>query len=235
MLRESLDCVKSLGVFIDLVKTEMQKASLLSMAAFEKSITFHAFDLITLATRKVDQIHRVFGEIVKLIGSGALCPMEPAKVYPIEQVEDAFRLVSARKHIGKVVLVTQPTSRVKCLPAQPTPLRLRKDGTYIVAGGLGDLPSRICHFFAARGAGHIVSLSRRTIDDETRRKHTAAVEAHGGQLHLLKCDITNEEQMRNAVSFCRALPPVRGVVQGALALRVGYCYPHGPMQYSDTL
>ncbi|ENH75836.1 Lovastatin nonaketide synthase [Fusarium oxysporum f. sp. cubense race 1] len=137
MLRESLDCVKSLGVFIDLVKTEMQKASLLSMAAFEKSITFHAFDLITLATRKADQIHRVFGEIVKLIGSGALCPMEPAKVYPIEQVEDAFRLVSARKHIGKVVLVTQLTSRVKCLPAQPTPLRLRKDGTYIVAGVRG--------------------------------------------------------------------------------------------------
>ncbi|KAK2681923.1 hypothetical protein RAB80_003716 [Fusarium oxysporum f. sp. vasinfectum] len=219
MLRESLDCVKSLGVFIDLVKTEMQKASLLSMAAFAKSIMFHAFDLMTLATRKADQIHRVFGEIVKLIGSGELCPMEPAKVYPIEQVEDAFRLVSARKHIGKVVLVTQPTSRVKCLPAQPTPLRLRKDGTYIVAGGLGDLPSRICHFFAAHGAGHIVSLSRRTIDDETRRKHMAAVEAHGGQLHLLKCDITNEEQMRNAVSFCSALPPVRGVVQGALALR----------------
>uniref|UniRef100_A0A0D2Y3F4 Uncharacterized protein n=1 Tax=Fusarium oxysporum (strain Fo5176) TaxID=660025 RepID=A0A0D2Y3F4_FUSOF len=219
MLRESLDCVKSLGVFIDLVKTEMHKASLLSMAAFEKSITFHPFDLITLATRKADQIYRVLGEIVKLIGSGALFPMEPAKVYPIEQVEDAFRLVSARKHIGKVVLVTQPTSRVKCLPAQPTPLRLRKDGTYIVAGGLGDLPSRICHFFAARGAGHIVSLSRRTIGDETRRKHMAAVEAHGGQLHLLKCDITNEEQMRNAVSFCSALPPVRGVVQGALALR----------------
>ncbi|KAF5577038.1 polyketide synthase [Fusarium pseudocircinatum] len=219
MLRESLDCVKSLGVFIDLVKTERQKACLLSMAAFEKSITFHAFDLTTLAERKPQQISRVLGEVTKLIGSGALIPREPATVYSIEQVEDAFRVMSARKHIGKVVLVTQPTSRVKCLPAQPTPLRLRKDGTYIVAGGLGDLPSRICHFFAARGAGHIVSLSRRTIDDETRRKHVTAVEAHGGQLHLLKCDITNEEQMTNVASFCRTLPPVRGVVQGALALR----------------
>ncbi|KAG5796065.1 hypothetical protein H9Q69_004899 [Fusarium xylarioides] len=219
MLRESLNCVKSLGVFIDLVKTETQKASLLSMAAFEKSITFHVFDLMTLATRKPDQIYRVLGEIVKLIRSGALCPMEPTNVYPTEQVEDAFRQMSARKHIGKVILVTQPTSRVKCLPPQPTPLRLRKDGTYIVAGGLGDLPSRICHFFAARGAGHIVSLSRRTIDDKTRRKNMAAVEVHGGQLYLLKCDITNEEQMTNAASFCKALPPVRGVVQGALALR----------------
>nr|ALQ32981.1 putative polyketide synthase [Fusarium sp. NRRL 25184] len=219
MLRGSLDCVKSLGVFIDLDKSEMQKASLLNMAAFEKSITFHAFDLMTLATRKADQIYRVLVEVVKLIGSGVLFPTEPATVYPIEQVEDAFRLMGARKHIGKVVLVTQPASRVKCLPAKPTPLRLRKDGTYIVAGGLGDLPSRICHFFAAHGAGHIVSLSRRTIDDETRRKHIAAVETHGGQLHLLKCDITDEEQMRSAVSLCKALPPVRGVVQGALALR----------------
>ncbi|RBA09650.1 hypothetical protein FPRO05_05586 [Fusarium proliferatum] len=219
MLRESLECVKCLGVFIELGRTETRKPSRLSMAAFEKSITFHAFDLATLAIRKSSYIYQILGEIVKLVESEELRPMGPSTVYPIEQVEDAFRLMSARKHIGKVVLVTQPTSRVKCSPAQPIPLRLRKDGTYIVAGGLGDLPSRICRFFAARGAGHIVSLSRRTIDDETRRKHVAAVEAHGGQLHLLICDITNDDQMKNAVSFCRALPPVRGVVQGALALR----------------
>jgi hypothetical protein len=167
----------------------------------------------------------MLGEIIELIGSGTLRPVQPVNIYLIEQVEDAFRLITARKHIGKVVLMAQPTSTVKCLPAMPTPLRLRKDGTYIIAGGLGDLPSRICRFFAARGAGHIVSLSRRTIDDETRQKHTAAVEAHGGKLHLLKCDITDEQQMRDAVSFCSTLPPIRGVVQGALALRVSCCHP----------
>jgi NADPH:quinone reductase-like Zn-dependent oxidoreductase/SAM-dependent methyltransferase len=225
MLRDSLDCVKSLGVFIELGKTEIQKASRLSMSAFEKSITFHTFDLMTLATRKPQQIYRMLGEIIELIGSGTLRPVQPVNIYLIEQVEDAFRLITARKHIGKVVLMAQPTSTVKCLPAMPTPLRLRKDGTYIIAGGLGDLPSRICRFFAARGAGHIVSLSRRTIDDETRQKHTAAVEAHGGKLHLLKCDITDEQQMRDAVSFCSTLPPIRGVVQGALALRVSCCHP----------
>jgi len=220
MLRESLDCVKPLGVFIELGKTEMQRDSRLSMAAFERSITFIAFDLVTLAQRRPKQVYQMLGEIVKLIESGLLRPVQTINTYPIEQVEDAFRLMSAKKHIGKIVLEAQPTSVVKCLPAKPKPLRLRKDGTYIVAGGLGDLPSRICRFFAARGAGHIVSLSRRTIDDETRRKHVEAVEAHGAKLHLIKCDITNEEQMREAVSFCSTLPPVRGVVQGALALRV---------------
>ncbi|KAJ4009092.1 hypothetical protein NW752_009387 [Fusarium irregulare] len=219
MLRESLDCVKPLGVFIELGKTEMQRDSSLSMAAFERSITFIAFDLVTLATRRPKQTYQVLGKIMQLIGSRVLSPVEPINLYRIEQIEDAFRAMGARKHIGKVVLQTHPTSVVKCLPAKPSPLRLRKDGTYIVAGGLGDLPSRICRFFAARGAGHIVSLSRRTIDDETRHKHMAAVEVHGAKLHLIKCDITNEEQMREAVSFCRALPPIRGVVQGALALR----------------
>ncbi|KAM0332713.1 hypothetical protein ACHAPQ_005672 [Fusarium lateritium] len=214
MLGDSLECVKGLGVFI-----ELGKVSRLSMASFDKSITFVAFDLVTLATRKPIQIHQMYGEIIELIQSGALHLVQPVNIYPIEQVEDAFRLMSTRKHIGKVVLLAQPTSVVKCLPAKPKPLRLRRDGTYIVAGGLGDLPSRICRFFAARGAGHIVSLSRRTIDDETRRKHVAAVEAHGCKLHLLRCDITNEEQMREAVSYCTSLPPVRGVVQGALALR----------------
>ncbi|CAG1982981.1 unnamed protein product [Fusarium graminearum] len=219
MLRESLDCVKSLGVFIELGKSEIHKASQLSMAAFQKSITFNTFDLMTLATRKPKHIHQMLGEIVELIGSETLRPVQPVNNYPIEKVEDAFRLISARKHIGKVVLTAQSSSTVRCLPVKPTPLRLRKDGTYVVAGGLGDLPSRICRFFAARGAGHIVSLSRRTIDEEIRVKHTAAVEAHGAKLHLLICDITDEGQMREAVSFCSSLPPVRGVVQGALALR----------------
>ncbi|KAF4992917.1 hypothetical protein FGRMN_6861 [Fusarium graminum] len=218
-LRESLDCVKPLGVFIELGKSEMQKASRLSMAAFEKSITFHTFDLMTLATRKAKQIYRILGEVTQLIETGTLRQVQPVNVYPIEKVEEAFRLISARKHIGKLVLKADPTSVVKCLPAKAKPLRLRKDGTYVIAGGLGDLPSRICRFFAARGAGHIVSLSRRSIDDETRRKHVAVVEAHGGKLHILKCDITIEEDMREAASFCSSLPPVRGAVQGALALR----------------
>ncbi|ESU11810.1 hypothetical protein FGSG_05794 [Fusarium graminearum PH-1] len=129
MLRESLDCVKSLGVFIELGKSEIHKASQLSMAAFQKSITFNTFDLMTLATRKPKHIHQMLGEIVELIGSETLRPVQPVNNYPIEKVEDAFRLISARKHIGKVVLTAQSSSTVRCLPAKPTPLRLRKDGT----------------------------------------------------------------------------------------------------------
>ncbi|KFA59987.1 hypothetical protein S40285_08484 [Stachybotrys chlorohalonatus IBT 40285] len=218
-LRDSIECVSTLGTFIELGKSDIQKGSRLSMAAFERSITFTAFDLASFSRRKPKQVRRIFSEIMKLIDSKTLRPVQSVTTYPIEQIEDAFRSVSAKKHAGKVVVTVDPTSSVRCLPAKHVPLQLRKDGTYVVAGGLGDLPSRICKFFASRGAGHIVSLSRRTIDDETRQKFTAEVEAHGGKLHILKCDITVDEQMQEAVAYCSSLPPVRGVIQGALALR----------------
>ncbi|RYO87181.1 hypothetical protein DL766_003981 [Monosporascus sp. MC13-8B] len=219
-LRDGLDCVKKLGTFVELGKGAIQQGSLLSMATFSRSITFVAFDLATLSAREPENVHRMLGHIIKLFESKVLRPIQPITTYYIEQIEDAFRFLSSRKHTGKVVLSIEPLSTVKGLPPKPLPLQLRRDGTYVVAGGLGDLPSRICVFLASRSAGHIVSLFRRSIDDETRQKYAAAVRKHGGQLHILQCDITNDDSMRRAVSYYSALPPVRGVVHGAMLLRV---------------
>ncbi|KAF7445064.1 Polyketide synthase module protein [Pyrenophora tritici-repentis] len=219
MLRDSLDCVKTLGTFIELGKSEMQQGPQLSMASFNRSITFNAFDLETLAARNPKRVQRIMGDIVSLIESNTVHPARPISTYSIGQIEDAFRLISSRKHTGKVVLQIEPASTVKCLPAKPLPLHVRKDGTYIAAGGLGDLTSRICVFLASRGAGHIVSLSRRTVDDATKQKYMATVEKHGCKLHILQCDITNDESIKNAVDYCSTLPPVRGVVNGTLVLR----------------
>jgi NADPH:quinone reductase-like Zn-dependent oxidoreductase len=158
-LRDSLDCVKPLGTFIELGKSEMQQGSQLSMAAFNRSITFHVFDLETLSARDPRRVYRMLGDIISLLESKALRPIHPLTSYPINQIEDAFRFLGSRKHTGKVVLQVEPMSMVKCLPSKPLPMRVRKDGTYVAAGGLGDLTSRICVFLASRGAGHVVSFN----------------------------------------------------------------------------
>ncbi|KAI3553359.1 hypothetical protein CABS03_12727 [Colletotrichum abscissum] len=218
-LRDSVDCVKRLGTFVELSRSAIQQGSLLNMTAFSRSITFVAFDMTTVSAQEPETIHRVLGDVVNLFERKVLRPIQPITIYPIDQIDEAFRFLSSRKHTGKVVLTIEPSSRVNGLPPKPLPLQLRQDGTYVVAGGLGDLPSRICIFLAARGAGHIVSLSRRSIDDETREKYTTAVQKHGGELHILQCDITNDESMARAASYCSALPPVRGVVHGAMILK----------------
>ncbi|KAJ5177658.1 mycocerosic acid synthase [Penicillium coprophilum] len=217
-LRDSLDCVKSGGTFIELGKGEMQQDSQLSMAAFDRLITFHTFDLETLSAQKPGRVHRILSDIISLLESSVLRPIHPITIYPIHKIEDAFHFLGSRKHTGKVVLQAFPASTVKCSPSKPKPLQARKDGTYVVAGGLGDLTSRVCVFLASRGAGHVVVLSRRALDEEMKQKYMAAVREHGAELHILQCDITGEESMKRAASYCTRLPSVRGVVNGALVL-----------------
>ncbi len=64
--RNSLDCVKALGTFIELVKSETQQGSQLSMAAFDRSITFTSFDLATLSTRHPKRVHHMLSKITEL-------------------------------------------------------------------------------------------------------------------------------------------------------------------------
>lgn len=220
ILRDSLECVRPLGTFIELGKSEMQQGAQLSMAAFSKSITFHAFDLEALSAQDPERVHHTLSNIISLLESKKIQPVYPITTYPIDRLEDAFRSLSSRKHTGKVVLKVEPESTVKCLPAKPMPFRARKDGTYVAAGGLGDLTSRICVFLASRGAGHVVALTRRAIDEEKKQQHAAAIREHGCELHILQCDITEEESVQRAALYCSKLPPVRGVVNGALVLRV---------------
>lgn len=211
---DSLNCVKTLGTFIELGHSQS------SVAASNKPITFTTFDLAALSVREPKYIHHMLGDIIELFSRKVLRPVSPITTFSIANIEDAFRFLGSRKHIGKVVLTVAPSSMIKGVPAKPLPLQLRKDGTYIVAGGLGDLPSRICVFLASRGAGHIVSLSRRSIDDATKDKYMTAVKEHGGELHILQCDITDDDSMGRAVSYCSTLAPVRGVIHGAMLLRV---------------
>lgn len=226
-IRETLDCVKPLGTFINLLGPAgaQQSASSfrLSVAALGRPVTFVTFDLATLAYKQPKLIHRVLSSIVELFEAKKLRPVQPITTYTIDNIEEAFRFMSPGTHAGKVVLTVEPKSLVKGVPAKPLPLQLRKDGTYVIAGGLGHLPARLCVLLASRGAGHIVSLCRRDIDDETRQKHTSAVEAHGAKLHIIQCDITDDESMSGAASYCSSsLPPIRGVVNGAMVLRVSF-------------
>lgn len=219
-LRDGLDCVKLLGTFVMLGGSETQQGVQLSMTALHKSVTFHAFDLDTLSARDPGRIHRMLGDIRSLLESKALRPISPITIYPIDDIAGSFRYLGSEKRTGKVVLEVQADSKIQCLPAKPPLLRMRRDATYVAAGGLGDLTWRVCLFLASRGAGHVVCLSRRVIDDATKEKFAAAVREHGCELHVLQCDITNEESVRCVAAYCSKLPPVRGVINGAMVLRV---------------
>jgi hypothetical protein len=161
------------------------------------------------------------GKVLSMFETGALRSVYPIMEMPMTDIEDAFRLIQSRKHTGKVVVVCDDETLVKRTLARPVPLCLSQNATYVIAGGLGDLGRRTAKFLAAHGAGHVVTLSRRELNDEVRIAFEKEMRALGAELHIIKCDITEKETVEAAAAECSAtLPPVRGVVHGGMVLRV---------------
>ena len=184
------------------------------MVPFDRSVTFTAVDLVVLFEVRPEEMNQQFSKILSMFEHGTLSTLEPVTVMPMTNIEDAFRLISSRKHTGKVVLEVDDTTMVKAVPLRPAPLKLDESSTYVVAGGLGDLGKRICLLMATHGAKHIVTLARRTLDSEVQEDFHSQMQALGAVVHILKCDVVEESDMKQAAAFCRdRLPPVKGVVQ----------------------
>ncbi|KAJ5896473.1 Highly reducing polyketide synthase sdnO [Penicillium subrubescens] len=219
-LNDSWECVARLGTFVEIGKTDIYKRSHLSMAPFDRSITFAAVDLVVLFETQIERMNDEFQTVMGMFESGILTPVAPVTAIPVSNIEEAFRLIASRKHTGKVVVEAESDALVKAVIAKPEPLQLDPSGSYVVAGGLGDLGKRICRLLAIHGAKHIVTLSRRSLSDEDRQAFEADMAQLGATLHIVMCDIIDESYMAEAASICQeSLPPVKGVIHAGMVLR----------------
>ena len=221
VLQETWHCVAELGTFIELGKTDIYQKGQIDMEPFDRNVTFASVDLVTVAKRRPEKLQKVFVTVMSLFEQGVLKAVEPVTTMPMSDIEQAFRLIQARKHQGKVVLEADKDVQVKAVSAKPKPLRLDRNSTYVVAGGFGDVGHGICRMMADAGARHILILSRRKVSAEKLRLIGEDLVAHGARLYTEACDISDEENVLEVASRCQAtLPPVKGVVQAAVVLQV---------------
>jgi acyl transferase domain-containing protein/NADPH:quinone reductase-like Zn-dependent oxidoreductase/SAM-dependent methyltransferase len=220
-LRDTWACIAPSGTFVEIGKTDIFRRNQLSMTPFDKMVTFASFDLLILRQYRSAETAEDLAQIMSMFKEGILKPVSPITELPISNIEEAFRLIASRKHVGKIVLSSQNEEMVKTISLRQ-PLRLY-GGTYVVTGGLGDLGRRICHFLGKHGAKHIVTLSRRELDADVRSAFEADIRALGAELHIMSCDITDREMVEKVARICKeTLPPVKGVIQAAMVLHVSW-------------
>ncbi len=91
----------------------------------------------------------------------------------------------------------------------------------ILAGGTGGLGQSLTRWMVSEGARHIVLLSRRGGAADLKLKELVCQGAEvGARVALHTCDITDRQQLDHVLAELSALPPVRGVIQAAMVLRV---------------
>ncbi|KAI9879283.1 MAG: hypothetical protein M1830_009013 [Pleopsidium flavum] len=219
LLQESFNCIAPFGRFIEIGKRDLELNSSLEMGAFTRAVSFSSIDLLALGIHKGHEINRVLKDIIRLFKEKVINPIETVTVHPLSDIEKTFRLMQAGKHMGKIVISVKPDDLVPVLPQTPS-AKLRPDSSYLIVGGLGGIGRSVCHWMADHGARNLIVLSRSANAQEKAGPFLAEMEKVGCRVKAIGCDISDESELAKALGACaQEMPPIRGVIQGAMVLQ----------------
>lgn len=217
-MRRSLRVLKPFGRFLELGKRDFFENTPIGLRPFKDNISYFGIDADQLFTGRPQLATRLFRKVMALFREGALTPL-PCRVFTAERVVDAFRVMQQARHIGKVVVSLADARPVIERPATaPQPLRLAKESTWLVTGGLSGFGLESARWLAARGVGHLVLVGRRGLDTPGAREAIDDLTARGVKVQALACDITDAQAVAQMIERIRqSFPPLKGVLHAAAA------------------
>lgn len=105
--------------------------------------------------------------------------------------------------------------------ASTKPARLSADVSYLLVGGLGGIGQSIAWWFVEHGAKHLILLSRSAASRSDSKIVVEQLRSAGCNVVVQNCDVSNPADLAKTLDSCsQRMPPVRGVIQGAMVLKV---------------
>ena len=92
------------------------------MQKFMRNSTFTAVDLGAIRSDKQELFAKIFQKVLKMVSKNVLTAIKPLNVFPISQVQQAFRLMQSGKHLGKIVLQLGEGDKVMVRHKEPLQL-----------------------------------------------------------------------------------------------------------------
>ena len=212
--RAGLELLALGGRFVELGKRDIYGDTRLGLLPFQRNLSFHGLDLSLAAFNNPEKFQDVLNTVYKLVADGVL-PMPESTHYPLADAATAIRVMSGAQHTGKLVFDIPHTgrSRVTVPPAQVRVFR--RDGAYIITGGLGGLGLFLAEKMAAAGCGRIV-LSSRSEPTPEALETIERIRALGADVVVECGDIAQPSTAQRLVATATATGlPVRGVLHAA--------------------
>lgn len=213
-----LNVLRPGGRFVEIGKRDIYDHRRLDLYPFRANLAYFAVNL-DRGTRDTPELFgSVLSEVMPYFEAGKL-QLLPSRVFPIQEVGQAFRYMALGKHIGKIVL-SLDVEHVEVELAGDT-AQFRADATYVITGGLGGLGLIVARWMAEQGARKLVLLGRSapTSEAETR---LAEIREMGTEVVVARADISDLAQLGPLfASFDSDGPPLRGVVHCAMVLDDG--------------
>src|SRR5712671_2783636 len=212
-MEQSLGVLKPFGRFLELGKRDFYMNSRIHMRPLRQNISYFAIDVDQLPLQRPDLAWGLLNEVSEALSSGAIRPLAH-RVFPFAAIEDAFRLMQASGHIGKIVLVPGANAGLRLPPR--TEMALRGDGSYLITGGLTGFGFAAASWLAEHGAGSIALLGRRGAETPGAEDRVAELRGLGAEISVHAGDVADPASLAAVLDEIRAQqPPLRGVVHAA--------------------
>ncbi|KAI0019183.1 hypothetical protein F4780DRAFT_771382 [Xylariomycetidae sp. FL0641] len=219
-LTASWNCIAAHGRFIEIGKADIASNSTLPMANFQRNVSFFAVDLHHLATTRPDVVSGLMQKVLGLLFDGSIQYPWPRHIFPVSDIEKAFRAVQGGTHAGRVVVTLSHSDVVpKCLRSR-SEWKLDPTATYIVVGGLGGLGRAIALWLADKGARYLILPSRSGISSKAASTAVDEIQSKGVMVATPVCDASSLSELSDALRVCaETMPPIKGCINSAMALQ----------------
>lgn len=219
----SLSLLRAGGRFIDI--SNIYSDSKVGLRAFQKGLSFFAFDLDQLMRSRPDLIGSLFDDAMQYLSANGINPL-PHRLFPISDAIEAFRYMAQAKHIGKIALslpieraVAQKSEIMKVPPLSITansdiPITFDAEASYLITGGLSGFGLATAKWMVKHGARHLLLMARSRPTQQAQLIINAMQEA-GAEVKIARADVTKEEQVARVVADISAETPLRGIIHAA--------------------
>ncbi|RDI84031.1 hypothetical protein Vi05172_g6068 [Venturia inaequalis] len=146
----------------------------------------------------------------------------PAESFDMSHFDEAATNISSLDGPHRAVLKCHPGT-VLPVYAPPEPLTFRPDASYILVGCLGGLGRVITMWMIARGARHLIFLSRSGADKPeaaalaAELTELARTDCPGLYIDIVRGDVSRRDDVSKAIAAAKF--PIKGVVQAAMVLK----------------
>ena len=186
-IRRGVQILAPGGRFVELGREDIYADSALGLAALARSASFSVVDLDLNLRLHPERYQRLLQKILRHIADGEL-PKLPVTEFALPDAGTAFELAEAGTHNGTIVISIPAGGSTEAVAAPPPLPLVRRDGGYIVVGGMGGLGFVFAQWLVGQGAGLVV-LNGRSAPGAEMAAAIEGLRAAGTRIEVVTGDI----------------------------------------------
>jgi len=199
-----------------------------------RSLVFLPVTPDALVAARSPVVAQALSSLASRLADGSL-QAPPYRTLPLWDIPAARSPERRARCVGtQVVALEHP--RTTCAPACRARAPVRDDSTYLITGGLSGVGLETARWLVSRGARQLVLVGRSGAATDEARAGVAALERRGVRVSVARVDVSDEDQVRTLLErIDRELPPLRGIVHGAMVLDDGLISQLTPERFANVL